>query len=82
VDLPASANEERYRKFVRDDPPPHSALQGMSLEQALSMTLKLAKAAERSWRRLDGPNQPKLIIGVRFADGIEIIKSQPQAAAA
>jgi transposase-like protein len=31
--LKASANNERHRKFVRDDPPPHGALQGMSLEQ-------------------------------------------------
>src|SRR5271167_2521016 len=31
--LEASANDERHRKFVRDDPPPHGALQGMSLEQ-------------------------------------------------
>ena len=31
------------------------------------------KAAERSWSRLDGHNQlPKLIQGVKFADGIEV----------
>jgi hypothetical protein len=41
-----------------------------------------AEAAERSWRRLDGHNQlPKLILGVRFADGIEVVRSQAQAAA-
>jgi putative transposase len=46
------------------------------------MIFKLAEAAEKSWRRLDGHNQlPKVIIGVRFADGIEI-KSQAQVAAA
>ena len=41
-----------------------------------------AQAAEKSWRRLDGHNLlPKLILGVKFADGIEI-KSQTQVAAA
>jgi hypothetical protein len=46
------------------------------------MIFKLAEAAEKSWRRLDGHNLlPKLILGVKFADGIEIT-SQVQAAAA
>ena len=50
---------------------------------ALAMIFKLAEAAERSWRRLDGHNQlPKIILGVRFADGIEVVRSQAQAAAA
>ena len=49
---------------------------------ALAMIFKLAEAAKRSWRRLDGDNQlPKLILGVRFADGIEVVRSQAQAAA-
>jgi hypothetical protein len=47
------------------------------------MIFKLAEAAERSWRGLDGHNQlPKIILGVRFADGIEVVRSQAQAAAA
>ena len=55
----------------------------LSNKTALAMIFKLAEAAERSWRRLDGHSQlPKLILGVRFADGIEIIRSQAQAAAA
>ena len=37
------------------------------------MIFKLAEAAVKSWRRLDGHNQlPNVILGVRFADGIEI----------
>jgi len=49
----------------------------------LAMIFKLAEAAERSWRRLDGPNQlPKIILGVRFTDGIEVIRSEAQATAA
>jgi len=54
----------------------------LSNKTALAMIFKLAEAAEKSWRRLDGHNQlPKVIRGVRFADGTEI-KSQAQAAAA
>jgi hypothetical protein len=50
---------------------------------ALAMIFKLAEAAERSWRRLDGHNQlPKLIVGVKFTDGIEVVRSKDQAAAA
>jgi putative transposase len=47
------------------------------------MIFKLAEAAEKRWRRLDDHNQlPKLILGVRFSDGIEVVRSQAQAAAA
>src|ERR1700693_2917127 len=54
----------------------------LSNKTALAMIFKLAEAAEKSWRRLDGHNLlPKLIMGVKFADGIEIT-SRPQAAAA
>jgi transposase-like protein len=54
----------------------------LSNKTALAMIFKLAEAAEKSWRRLDGHNLlPKLILGVKFADGIEIT-SQVQAAAA
>src|SRR3984893_627904 len=55
----------------------------LSNKTALAMIFKLAEAAEKSWRRLDGHNQlPKIILGVRFIDGIEVVKSQAQAAAA
>ncbi len=55
----------------------------LSNKTALAMIFKLAEAAEKSWRRLDGHNQlPKLIQGIKFADGIEAVKSQAQAAAA
>jgi putative transposase len=55
----------------------------LSNKTALAMIFKLAEAAERNWRRLNGHNQlPKLILGVRFTDGIEVVKSQAQAAAA
>jgi len=42
-----------------------------------------AAKRERSWRRLNGHNQlPKIIIGVKFADGIEVVRPQAQPAAA
>jgi putative transposase len=55
----------------------------LSNKTALAMIFKLAEAAERSWRRLDGHRQlPKLILGVKFTDGIEVVRSKGQAAAA
>jgi hypothetical protein len=45
----------------------------LSNKTALAMIFKLAEAAEKSWRRLDGHNQlPKVILGVKFTDGIEV----------
>ena len=38
------------------------------------MVFKLVETAQRSWRRLDGHVQfPKLISGVQFADGLEVV---------
>lgn len=46
----------------------------LSNRTALAMVFKLVEAAQKSWRRLDGNNQlPKLILGVRFADGLEVV---------
>jgi putative transposase len=54
----------------------------LSNKTALAMVFKLAEAAEKSWRRLDGHNQlPKVVLGVKFTDGIEVVRSQAQAAA-
>ena len=55
----------------------------LSNKTALAMIFKLAEAAEQSWRRLNGHNQlPKIILGIKFADGVEVVRSQAQAAAA
>jgi transposase-like protein len=44
----------------------------LSNRTALTMVFKLVEAAQKTWRRLDGPNQlPKLILGVKFTDGPE-----------
>jgi len=46
------------------------------------MVFKLIKDAEKTWRRLDGKNQlPKLITGVKFQDGCEVITKEQLAAA-
>ena len=46
----------------------------LSNRTALAMVFKLVEAAQNTWRRLDGNNQlPKLILGVKFADGLEVI---------
>jgi putative transposase len=59
----------------------------LSNRAALAMVFKLVEAAQKSWRRLDGHNQlPKIIQGVKFADGLEVIAKpidrQPETAAA
>lgn len=58
----------------------------LSNKTALAMVFKLVEVAQRSWRRLDGHNQlPKLILGVKFSDGLEVAAKstrQPETAAA
>ena len=59
----------------------------LSNKTALAMVFKLIEGAQKSWRRLDGHNQlPKLVLGVTFNDGIEVIAKptdrQPITAAA
>ena len=45
----------------------------LSNRTALAMVFKLVEAAQKSWRRLDGNNQlSKLLLGVKFADGLEV----------
>ena len=39
------------------------------------MVFKLVCAAAKTWRRLKGENQlPKLVRGIKFQDGVEVIK--------
>jgi putative transposase len=59
----------------------------LSNKTALAMVFKLVEGAQKSWRRLDGHTQlPKLILGVKFVDGMEVIARkdapQPETAAA
>ncbi len=59
----------------------------LSNRTALAMVVKIVEAAQKTWRRLDGHNQlPKVVRGVRFADGLEVtakpIDHQSKAAAA
>jgi putative transposase len=46
----------------------------LSNKTALAMVFKLVEGAQKTWRRLDGHAQlPKLILGVKFSDGLEVI---------
>ena len=54
----------------------------LSRQTALAMVFKLAKSAERHWRRLDGSERlGQLIQGVPFRDGEVVQKGEDQAAA-
>jgi hypothetical protein len=73
--LKASAHNECHRKRILNDPLSQRALQeGASLTTLRSPGIyKPAEAAEKSWRHLGGRNQlPKVILGVKFADRVEI----------
>ena len=53
----------------------------LSRETAFIMVFKLIKDAEKLWRRLDGKNQlPKIISGVKFHNGCEVIDAEKVAA--
>jgi len=54
----------------------------LSSATAKLMVFKLIMAAAKTWRRLNGEKQlPKVIEGVRFQDGIEVIETPSQNAA-
>ncbi len=58
----------------------------LSNRTALAMVFKLLEGTQKSWRRLHGPQLPKLVLGVTFNDGIEAAAKptdrQPATAAA
>jgi hypothetical protein len=55
----------------------------LSNKIAIAMIFKLAQAVEKSWRRLKGHAQlPKVIRGVMYNHGVEVVRSQAQTAAA
>jgi putative transposase len=54
----------------------------LSQDTARLMVFKLVMAAAKTWRRLKGENQlPKVVRGVTFANGIEVISPSTQNAA-
>ncbi len=54
----------------------------LSRDTALALVFKLARAAERHWRRLNGPDRlAEVIRGVRFRDGEAVTEAEDQAAA-
>jgi transposase-like protein len=58
----------------------------LSNKTALAMVFKLVEGAQKNWHRLDGHAQlPKLILGMKFTDGMEVAAKsirQPATAAA
>ena len=54
----------------------------LSATTAKLMVFKLVTAAAKTWRRLKGENQlPKVVQGVRFQNGIEVIEMSAHRAA-
>ncbi len=54
----------------------------LSQDTARLMVFKLVMAAAKTWRRLKGENQlPKVVQGVRFRNGVEVIETPAQTAA-
>ena len=54
----------------------------LSQDTARLMVFKLVMAAAKTWRRLKGENQlPKVIGGVAFRNGVEVINTPEQNAA-
>ena len=54
----------------------------LSRQTALAMVFKLAKSAQRHWRRLDGTERfAQVIAGVRFRNGEPVQATEEQAAA-
>ena len=54
----------------------------LSQDTARLMVFKLVMAAAKTWRKLKGENQlPKLIQGVTFRNGVEVINTPEQTAA-
>ena len=52
----------------------------LSQDTARLMAFKLVMATAKTWRRLKGENQlPKVVQGLTFANGIEVIKCQHRA---
>jgi hypothetical protein len=52
------------------------------LEKQRLSWFRLIKTAEKIWRHLDGKNQlPKVITGVKFCEGYEVIATDERAAA-
>ena len=54
----------------------------LSQDTARLMVFKLVMAASKTWRRLKGENQlPKVVQGVTFTNGVEVINTPAQSAA-
>ena len=58
----------------------HSHLERAAAQivNATALAMVFVDAAQKSWRRLDGHNQlPKLMLGEKFTDGLEVAANRP-----
>jgi hypothetical protein len=54
----------------------------LSQDTARLMVFKLVMAAAKTWRKLKGENQlPKVVQGVTFRNGVEVVNTPAQSAA-
>src|SRR5438874_4769445 len=78
--LEASAHVEPRREHIRDRAPPDDTLQGVPIEQNCSRHGLQARSsggetlASPRWKK----SMPKVVLGVKFTDGIEVAKEQVQ----
>ena len=67
----------RALRDIRDLTERHRTIRSkgcLSNKTALAMVFKLVDGAQKTWRKLDGHNQlPKIIQGVKFTDGLEVV---------
>jgi hypothetical protein len=76
-------DDEPHRKRIRNGPAQDSADERFVVVNAARlMVFKLVIAASKTWRRLKGTNHlPKIVAGVRFKDGIEVLEAPANHAA-
>ena len=75
------ANLEPDRERVRDGEASHRPHERRAVQDtARLMVFKLVMAASRTWRRLKGQNQFKVVNGIKFKDGIEAVAEIKSAA--
>jgi hypothetical protein len=85
IAIPQSQREACGRGRHRTDTVRHRTVRtkgALSAKTAKLMVFKLVNAAAKTWRRLKGENQlPKVVQGVKFQNGIEVIKMPAHQAA-
>jgi len=76
--LETLAHDQPDREHVRHGTAQDDPIEGLSLQQDRARhAVPVGRSRAGNWRRLRGYNQlPKVIQGAKFADGIEVVRSQ------